>query len=163
GSGAREVTVVPVESETALRHLAWIEENRRKVGQMTDGKVAYVYLPDTSAPGYTSFNRYYYAQVGKQAAVIDERFNGGGMLADYIINAMRVPLMAYLATREGEISTSPAGAIFGPKVMIVNEYAGSGGDAMPWYFRKTGLGPLVGMRTSCGPVGTAGCPGLLYG
>jgi tricorn protease len=163
GSGAREVTVVPVESETALRHLAWIEENRRKVAQMTDGRVAYVYLPDTSAPGYTSFNRYYYAQVGKDAAVIDERFNGGGMLADYIINAMRVPLLAYLSTREGEISTSPAGAIFGPKVMIINEYAGSGGDAMPWYFRKTGLGPLVGMRTWGGLVGIGGYPELMDG
>src|SRR5207248_8644487 len=146
GSRSREVTVVPVESETALRHLAWIAENQRKVDRMTDGRVAYVYLPDTSAPGYTSFNRYYYAQVGKEEAVIDERFNGGGMLADYIINAMRVPLLAYLSTREGDISTSPAGAIFGPKVMIINEYAGSGGAAMPWYFRKTGLRPRVGMR-----------------
>ena len=153
GTGSREVTVVPVEDETALRNLAWIEDNRRKVDQLSGGRVAYVYLPDTYAGGFTNFNRYYFAQVGKQAAVIDERFNGGGQLADYIIDYLRRPLLSYFTMREGEDITTPIEAIFGPKVMIINESAGSGGDALPWMFRKTGIGPLVGKRTWGGLVG----------
>jgi tricorn protease len=153
GSGARDVTVVPVEDEGGLRNLAWIEGNRRKVDQMTGGRVAYVYLPDTYAGGYTNFNRYYFAQVGKEAAVIDERFNGGGDLADYIIDYLRRPLLNYFTMREGKDITTPIEAIFGPKVMIINELAGSGGDALPWMFRRTGIGPLIGKRTWGGLVG----------
>ena len=163
GANSREVTVVPVESETALRNLAWIEDNRRRVDQLSGGRLAYVYLPNTSVTGYTNFNRYYFAQIGKDGAVIDERFNGGGTAADYIIDHMRRPLMNYWATREGEDFTTPLGAIFGPKAMIVNEYAGSGGDAMPWYFRKAGLGPLVGKRTWGGLVGIYDYPQLIDG
>ncbi len=153
GSGSREVTVVPIEDETALRNLAWIEGNRRKVDQMTGGKVAYVYLPDTAEGGYTNFNRYFFAQVGKQAVIIDERFNGGGDIADYVIDYLRRPLLSYWTMREGQDITTPIEAIFGPKVMIVNEMAGSGGDAMPWLFRRAGIGPLVGHRTWGGLVG----------
>jgi tricorn protease len=153
GSGSREVTVVPVEDETGLRNLAWIEDNRRKVDQMTGGRVAYVYLPDTAQGGYTNFNRYFFAQVGKQAVIIDERFNGGGDIADYVIDYLRRPLLSYWTLREGEDLTTPIEAIFGPKVMIVNEMAGSGGDAMPWLFRRAGIGPLVGHRTWGGLVG----------
>ena len=97
GTGAREVTVVPVESEENLRHLAWIEGNRRKVDELTGGRVAYVYLPNTAGAGYSNFNRYYFAQVGKQAAIIDERFNGGGQLADYIVDQLRRPLLSKVA------------------------------------------------------------------
>jgi len=153
GSGSREVTVIPVEDETGLRNLAWVESNRRKVDQMTGGRVAYVYLPDTYAGGYTNFNRYYFAQTGKEAAVIDERFNGGGVIADYVIDFLRKPLLSYWHMREGEDMTTPILGIFGPKVMIINEMAGSGGDAMPWLFRRTGIGPLVGKRTWGGLVG----------
>jgi tricorn protease len=153
GTGAREVTVVPVDNEDALRNLAWIEDNRRRVDEMTGGRVAYVYLPDTYAGGYTNFNRYYFAQVGKEAAVIDERYNGGGDIADYIIEYLRRPLLSYWTLREGTDITTPIEAIFGPKVMIINEMAGSGGDALPWMFRKTGIGPLVGKRTWGGLVG----------
>ncbi len=163
GTAAREVTVVPVESETGLRHLAWIEENRRKVYEASGGKLAYVYLPDTGGGGYTNFNRYYFAQVDKEGAVIDERFNGGGLAADYIIDYMRRPLLSYWATREGEDFTTPLGSIFGPKVMIINEFAGSGGDAMPWYFRKAGIGPLIGKRTWGGLVGIYDYPQLIDG
>ncbi len=163
GAGSREVTVVPIENEMGLRHLAWIEENRRKVDQATAGRVAYVYLPNTAEAGYANFNRYYFSQVDKQAAIIDERFNGGGMAADYIIDAMRRPLMNYWATRYGEIFTTPLASIFGPKVMIINEYAGSGGDAMPWYFRRARIGPLIGKRTWGGLVGIFGFPPLLDG
>jgi tricorn protease len=163
GTGSREVTVVPVEDEWSLRHLAWIEENRRKVDQMSGGRVAYVYLPNTARQGYQSFNRYFFAQVDREGAVIDERFNGGGQIADYIIDAMRRPLMNYWATREGEDFPAPVGAIFGPKAMIINEMAGSGGDLMPWYFRKAGLGPLIGKRTWGGLVGIGGYPQLIDG
>ena len=153
GSKARDVIVVPVEDEGGLRNLAWIEGNRRKVDQMTGGRVAYVYLPDTYAGGYTNFNRYYFAQVGKEAAIIDERFNGGGDIADYIIDYLRRPLLNYFTMREGQDITTPTEAIFGPKVMIINELAGSGGDALPWMFRRTGIGPLIGKRTWGGLVG----------
>jgi tricorn protease len=163
GSGSREVTVVPVESETSLRNLAWIDDNRRKVDQLSGGKLAYVYLPDTSVGGYTNFNRYYFAQVDKEGAVIDERFNGGGTAADYIIDYMRRPLMNYWTTREGSDFTTPVGSIFGPKVMIINEFAGSGGDAMPWYFRTAKVGPLVGKRTWGGLVGIYDYPQLIDG
>jgi tricorn protease len=163
GASSREVTVVPVANEVGLRNLAWIESNRRKVDEMTGGRLAYVYLPDTAGGGYTNFNRYYFAQIDKEGAVIDERFNSGGTAADYIIDYMRRPLMNYWSTREGEDFPTPVGSIFGPKAMIINEYAGSGGDAMPWYFRKAGIGPLVGKRTWGGLVGIYGAPGLIDG
>ncbi|HTS11192.1 MAG TPA: PDZ domain-containing protein [Candidatus Limnocylindrales bacterium] len=163
GSGSRDVTVVPVESETALRNLDWIEGNRRKVDKLSGGKLAYVYLPNTAGAGYTNFNRYYFAQVGKEGAVLDERFNGGGDLADYIIDYLRRPVMSFVQTREGETYSEPQEAIYGPKTMIINEFAGSGGDAMPWYFRKAGIGPLVGMRTWGGLVGIGNYPQLIDG
>jgi tricorn protease len=163
GANSREVTVVPVATETALRNLAWIEDNRRKVDQMTGGRLAYVYVPDTSGGGYTSFNRYFFAQTDKEGAVIDERFNSGGALADYIVDYLKRPLLNFIATREGEVITTPGGAIFGPKAMIINELAGSGGDAMPWYFRKMNVGPLVGKRTWGGLVGIFSVPQLMDG
>jgi tricorn protease len=163
GKDSREVTVVPVESEENLRHRAWIEGNRRKVDQATGGRVAYVYVPNTAGAGYTSFNRYFFSQVGKEAVIIDERFNEGGQLADYIIDHLRRSLMSKVVTREGQDWSSPSEAIYGPKVMIINEMSGSGGDALPWYFRKAGLGPLVGKRTWGGLVGIGGYPELIDG
>ncbi|HMG33832.1 MAG TPA: PDZ domain-containing protein [Blastocatellia bacterium] len=163
GANSREVTVVPVPNEQGLRNLAWIEDNRRKVDQLSGGKLAYVYLPNTAGEGYTNFNRYYFAQIDRQGAVIDERYNGGGSAADYIIDYMRRPLMNYWVTREGEQFTTPVGSIFGPKAMIINEFAGSGGDLMPWLFRKAGIGPLVGKRTWGGLVGIYDYPQLMDG
>jgi tricorn protease len=163
GANAREVTVVPVDNEFGLRNLAWIEGNRRKVDQLSGGRLAYVYLPNTSVAGFTNFNRYYFEQVDKAGAVIDERFNGGGSAADYIVDYLRRPLMNYFMTRDGEPFTTPTGSIFGPKVMIVNELAGSGGDLMPWLFRKLKIGPLVGKRTWGGLVGIFGTPSLIDG
>jgi tricorn protease len=156
GTGARDVTVVPVESESGLRQLAWVEDNRRKVEQLSHGKLAYIYLPDTASGGYTFFNRYFFAQAGKQGAVVDERFNGGGSNTDYILDYLRRTLMNYRATRDGEDMTTPVSLIFGPKAMIINEYAGSGGDAMPWHFRQAKIGVLVGKRTWGGLVGFHG-------
>ncbi|HET9742820.1 MAG TPA: PDZ domain-containing protein [Terriglobales bacterium] len=163
GKGAHSVQVVPIESETSLRNRAWMDANRRKVDELSGGKLAYIYLPDTANGGYTNFNRYFYSQVGKQGAVIDERFNGGGKAADYVIDQLRQPLMSYWLPRDGKVFTTPNGAIFGPKVMIINEHAGSGGDAMPWYFREAKLGPLVGTRTWGGLVGIGGTPSLMDG
>lgn len=161
GANSREVTVVPVPNETGLRNFAWIEDNRRKVDQLTGGRVGYVYMPDTAGGGYTNFNRYFFSQIGKEAVIIDERFNGGGSIADYVIDYLRRPLMGRFSMREGEDITVPMEGIFGPKVMITNEMAGSGGDAMPWLFRKAGIGPLVGMRTWGGLVGHYTGPGDL--
>jgi tricorn protease len=161
GAGAREVIVTPVDSETGLRNLAWIEDNRRKVDQMTNGRVAYIYMPDTAFGGHINFNRYFFAQIDKEAAIIDERFNGGGALATDIVEYLKRPLLSYVATRDGEDEPEPQGAIFGPKVMIINEFAGSGGDAMPWYFKRAGVGKLIGKRTWGGLVGRALAPPLM--
>jgi tricorn protease len=156
GAGSREVTVVPVESEEGLRELAWVEDNRRKVEQLSNGKLAYIYLPDTAAGGYTYFNRYFFSQAGKQGAVVDERFNEGGANTDYILDYLRRSLMNFRSTRDGEDMTTPVSLIRGPKVMIINEYAGSGGDAMPWHFRQAKIGLIVGKRTWGGLVGFYG-------
>jgi tricorn protease len=152
GTGAREVTVIPVWEETGLRSLAWIEDNRRKVDRMTNGRVAYIYLPNTGLRGYNNFTRYFFAQIGKEAAIIDERFNGGGRLATDIIEYLNRPLLSSSAARDGEDRLQPH-AIYGPKVMIINEVAGSGGDALPWYFKRAGVGKLIGKRTWGGLVG----------
>lgn len=163
GANAREVTVVPVEEEYGLRNLAWIEENRRKVDRLSGGRLAYVYLPNTAEAGYRNFNRYYFAQIGREGAVIDERFNGGGDVADYVIDYLKRPLISHWSTRYGEDFTTPQNAIFGPKTMIINEYAGSGGDALPWMFRQQHVGKLVGKRTWGGLVGIFGFPPLIDG
>lgn len=161
--GSSLVTVVPVGNERALRTRDWIEGNRRKVDKMSNGRLAYVYLPNTSFAGYVNFNRYYFAQQNKEGAVIDERFNGGGSVADYFVDLMSRPLMAYFATRDGKEVTTPIAQIFGPKVMIINEYAGSGGDALPYFFRFRKIGPLVGKRTWGGLVGHHGGVDLIDG
>ncbi|HEX8119526.1 MAG TPA: PDZ domain-containing protein [Pyrinomonadaceae bacterium] len=163
GSGAREVIVVPVASETGLRSRDWIESNRRKVDKVSGGRLAYVYVPNTSGAGYESFNRYFFAQTQKDGAVIDERFNGGGSLADHIVEYLSRPLLNFIHFREGRDVPTPMGAIYGPKAMIINELAGSGGDALPWYFRKMKIGPLVGKRTWGGLVAAFPMPQLMDG
>ena len=160
---AHEVTVVPVDSDHALRNLDWIESNRRKVGELSGGKVAYIYMPNTGGAGYSNFNRYFYSQLDKQAVVLDERYNEGGFIADYIVNALGQKLLSGMKERDGEPMHDPVGAIFGPKAMIINQSAGSGGDAMPWYFRKAELGTIVGVRTWGGLVGIGGYPTLMDG
>ena len=163
GKGARDITVIPIRSEAALRNQDWIDGNQRKVDQLSGGKLAYVYLPDTGEGGFTNFNRYYFAQDDKQGAVIDERFNAGGQVADYIIEAMKRPTMDYWSPRYGKIDRTPNASIPGAKVMITNEFSGSGGDAMPYLFRQQKVGPLVGKRTWGGLVGIGGIPTLMDG
>jgi tricorn protease len=159
-TGARQVTVVPVANEQALRTRAWVESNRREVEKLSGGKIAYVYLPNTGQPGYTSFNRYYFAQQDKQGVVVDERYNGGGSAADYIIDVLQRDFDGYFNNVAGDRYpfTSPAAGIWGPKVMIINEMAGSGGDLMPWMFHHRKIGLLVGKRTWGGLVHTADTP-----
>ncbi|QQS47131.1 MAG: PD40 domain-containing protein [Acidobacteriota bacterium] len=163
GTGSRDVTVVPIANELGLRTLDWVEENRRKVDRMSDGKLAYVYLPDTARGGYTYFNRYFFSQTDKQGIVIDERFNSGGQAADYVIDYLRKPLMSFWALRDGEDFRQPFGTMPGPKAMLINEYSGSGGDYLPYMFRRVGLGPLIGKRTWGGLVGIGGYPQLIDG
>ena len=161
--GSRLITVVPVASEDTLRTRAWVESNRRLVDKLSNGKLAYVWLPNTANPGYTFFTRYFYAQQDKEGAVIDERYNHGGMVADYIVNELDRKAMGYFALRDGTPSTSPIAGIYGPKVMLINESAGSGGDALPYYFRLRKVGPLIGTRTWGGLVGTLGIPATIDG
>lgn len=163
GKDSRDVTVVPLDDEFPLRNLAWEEDNRRKVDQLSGGKVAYVHVPDTATGGFINFNRYYFAQVGKQAAVIDERYNHGGQIADYIIDLLSRPLRNCDITREGGEFCSPLAQIYGPKTMIINEMSGSGGDALPWMFKQDKVGPLVGSRTWGGLVGIYNYPPLIDG
>ena len=163
GKDAREVTVVPVDNEFALRNRAWEEDNRRKVDELSGGKLAYVHVPDTGEGGYTNFNRFYFAQVGKQGAIIDERYNHGGEIADYIIDMLKRPLRNCAISREGEKFCSPLAQIYGPKTMVINEMSGSGGDALPWMFKQDGVGPLVGTRTWGGLVGIYNYPRLMDG
>lgn len=164
GSEARDVTVVPLASETMLRHLAWVDANRRTVAKLSNGTLAYVYVPNTATEGYTRFNRYFFAQQDKQGAIVDERFNSGGDVADYMVEylARKAPFN-YVTARYGADIPIPAGAIYGPKAMLINEYAGSGGDELPWLFRRAGVGPLVGKRTWGGLVGIGSYPTLLDG
>ena len=156
GAGSREVTVVPLASEQALRNLAWVEDNRRKVDELSKGRLAYIYLPDTTVAGFTFFNRYFFPQAGREGAVVDERFNGGGTMTDYILTYLQRQLLNYRTTRDGEDTTWPVSLIPGPKALIINEYAGSGGDAMPFHFRELKIGPLIGKRTWGGLVGFFG-------
>jgi tricorn protease len=163
--GARQITVVPVANEQGLRTRAFVEANRRLVDRLSSGQLAYVYLPNTSQPGYTSFNRYYFAQQDKKGAIIDERFNGGGSAADYIIDILQRDFDGYFNNVAGDRKpfTSPAAGIWGPKVMIINEMAGSGGDLMPYMFHYRKVGLLVGKRTWGGLVHTADTPTFVDG
>lgn len=163
GKNSRTVTVEPLANELALRNREWIEGNLRKVEKATDGKVGYVYVPDTAGQGVAYFKRYFYPQVDKDALIIDERFNSGGQIADYYIEALTRPFASYWAPRYGTEWRSPSAAVFGPKVMIADEGAGSGGDMLPYMFKKFKVGPVVGKRTWGGLVGISGYPTLMDG
>ena len=163
GSGSRTLRVVPIKKEQPLRHRDWVEGNLRKVDKATDGRVAYVYVPNTAGQGHTYFKRYFFPQVHKEAIIIDERFNGGGSVADYYIDMLRRPFICNWNMRYGADLKTPSASIQGPKVMIIDETAGSGGDLLPWMFRKLGLGKLIGKRTWGGLVGMLGFPALMDG
>jgi tricorn protease len=163
GSGSRTVQVVPIANEGALRNRDWVEGNLKKVDKATGGRVAYVYVPNTGGSGHTYFKRYFYPQVHKDGVIVDERFNGGGSVADYYIDILRRPFIANWAMRYGADLKTPFASIQGPKAMIIDETAGSGGDLLPWMFHKYKMGPLIGQRTWGGLVGILGFPVLMDG
>jgi len=163
GKDSRNVKVVPLSNDYSLRNRDWVESNIDKVDKATNGKVAYVYVPNTSTLGHTYFKRYFYPQAHKDAIIIDERFNGGGSVADYYIDILRRPFICNWNMRYGADLKTPSASIQGPKVMLINESAGSGGDLLPWMFRKLKLGTLIGTRTWGGLVGTLGFPILMDG
>jgi len=162
-AGSRIVRVVPVANEYSLRNRDWVEGNLKKVTEATNGQVAYVYVPNTAAQGHEYFKRYFFPQADRKAIIIDERFNGGGSLADYYIDILQRPVQAYWNMRYGLDLKSPSASIQGPKVMIIDETAGSGGDMLPWMFRKFRVGTLVGKRTWGGLVGILGFPEFIDG
>ena len=147
-TGSWQEVVKPIASEFNLRQRAWVEDNRRMVDKLSDGKLAYVWVPNTGSGGFISFNRYFFAQQDKKGAVIDERFNGGGLLDDYMVDLMNRKLRAAITNEapDGTPFRLPAG-ILGPKVLLINEMSGSGGDFFPWVFRQQKTGPLIGTRT----------------
>lgn len=155
--------MVPIPTEAALRNRAWVEGNLRKVDSATNGRVAYVYVPNTGGAGYQYFRRYFYPQAHKDGIIVDERFNGGGSYADYYIDILQRPLISYWAMRYGDDMKTPTASIQGPKAMIIDETAGSGGDMLPWMFRNLKMGPLIGKRTWGGLVGVLGFPVLMDG
>ena len=164
-TNARSVLVKPVSNERGLRSIDWIEGNRRKVDELSKGKLAYVYVPNTGGGGFTSFNRYYFAQQDKKGVVIDERNNGGGSAADYMMDIMSREIYGYFNSKAGDKRpwTTPIAGIWGPKVMLINERAGSGGDLLPYMFKMRNLGPLIGTRTWGGLVGTWDTPRFIDG
>ena len=163
GAGSRTIKVVPIADEGNLRNRDWVEGNIRKVHEATNGRVAYVYVPNTTTLGHIYFKRYFFPQADKEAIIVDERFNGGGSVADYYLDWLRKPVSSYWAMRYGADLKTPSASIQGPKVMIINEVAGSGGDFLPYMWRKFGMGKLVGTATWGGLVGTLGFPPLMDG
>jgi tricorn protease len=163
GRNAREIVVEPVDSERMMRLWSWIESNRRAVDKATNGRVGYVYLPNTAGAGYTFFNRMFFAQVDKEAIIIDERSNAGGQAANYITDVLSRRHLSGWKDRDGQIFNTPAGAIHGPKLMLIDQDAGSGGDYLPYSFRELGIGKLMGTRTWGGLIGIATNPSLVDG
>jgi tricorn protease len=161
--GAWDVLVELLDDETRLRHLEWIEGNRKRVDEATGGKVGYIYVESTGITGQTMLVRQFMAQFDKQGLIIDERFNSGGQIPDRFIELLNRKPLAYWAVRDGQTWQWPPVAHFGPMVMLINSWSGSGGDAFPDYFRKTGLGPLIGTRTWGGLIGITGAPDLIDG
>ncbi len=163
GSNAREETVTPVEDEYALRNRDWVEGNLERVNEATGGRVAYVYVPNTTTAGFDYFKRYFFPQVNKEAIIVDERFNGGGQIADYYIELLTRPYQNSWTYRYGADQHAPLAAIHGPKVLLIDETAGSGGDLFPYLWRLNELGPMIGKRTWGGLVGVLGYPEFIDG
>jgi tricorn protease len=161
--GARTVLVETMQSEARLRNLAWIDAKRQRVFEATKGRVGYIYVPSTGIDGQTELARQFYGQAAMDGLIIDERFNNGGQIPDRFVELLDRPVRNYWAVRAGQDWQWPQVAHQGPKVMLINEWSGSGGDAFPFYFKQAGLGPLVGQRTWGGLIGLSGAPGLVDG
>jgi tricorn protease len=161
--GAREERVQPVKSEQNLRYLDWVLATRARVEKASNGRIGYIHLPNTAEEGNRELFKYFYPQADKDALIVDDRYNGGGFIPDQMIALLSRPRLSYWARRGLEPTSTPAFAHTGPKVTLINGQAGSGGDAFPYYFKKTGLGPLIGTRTWGGLIGLSGTPPLLDG
>jgi len=161
--GTKTVIVQTMNDEYRLRNLAWIEGNRKRVEEATHGEVGYIYVPSTGIDGQNDLIRQFNAQWDKKGLIIDERFNDGGQIPDRFIEMLNRTPLAFWAIRDGLTWPWPPFAHFGPKVMLINGWSGSGGDAFPDYFRKKGLGPLIGARTWGGLIGISGAPALIDG
>jgi tricorn protease len=163
GAGARDEKVRPVKSEQSLRYYSWVKANREWVDKASGGRIGYIHLPDTAVAGNRELFKYFYPQASKEALILDDRYNGGGFIPDRMISLLSRPLLNYWVSRGVEPVTTPGFVNSGPKVCLINGSAGSGGDAFPYYFRKLGLGPLIGTKTWGGLIGLSGNPALLDG
>lgn len=163
GRNPREVVVEPIGNEFFMRLWSWIENNRKAVDAASEGRIGYVYLPNTAGAGYTLFNRMFFSQTDKDAMIIDERSNGGGQAANYITDVLNRTYLSGWKDRDGLIFNTPGGAMFGPKLMLIDQDAGSGGDFLPYSFREMGIGTLMGTRTWGGLIGISANPGLVDG
>jgi tricorn protease len=161
--GARAVLVETLRSESRLRNLEWIEANRRRVDEATGGRVGYIFVPNTGFSGQTELVRQFNSQMLKDGLIIDERFNAGGQLPDRFIEKMNRQMVTRIFFRHGAVVTQPAVNHYGPKVMLINGWAGSGGDAFPFFFKVLGVGPLIGERTWGGLIGPATAHSLIDG
>ncbi len=160
---ARDILLEPSGDESFLRHRAWIDANRRYVSEQTNGRVGYVYVPDTGVNGQNELMRQFFGQQRKDGLIIDERWNGGGQIPSRFVELLSRKPLAYWAVRDGEDWRWPYAGHFGPKAMLINGPSGSGGDCFPFFFKQAGLGKLIGMRTWGGLVGISGNPGLIDG
>ncbi|NTS39799.1 PD40 domain-containing protein [Flavisolibacter sp. BT320] len=162
-TGAKTAVVQTLGDEYRLRHLSWINDMAKRVSEATNGEVGYIYVPSTGVDGQNELIRQFNAQWQKKGLIIDERFNDGGQIPDRFIELLNRDPLAYWAIRDGSPWPWPPYAHFGPKVMLMNGWSGSGGDAFPDYFRRKGLGPLIGTRTWGGLIGISGTPPLIDG
>ena len=161
--GARTYTIKPIESEQELKYLNWVEERRAMVDRLSGGKIGYIHVPNTAVEGNRELHRGMYAQHNKAALIIDDRYNGGGFIPDHMADLLDRKVLSYWHRRGLEAQSTPGVVHNGPKAMLINHYSSSGGDAFPYYFRKKGLGQLIGTRTWGGLVGMSGNAGLVDG
>ncbi|CAM5218712.1 tricorn protease [Alishewanella longhuensis] len=163
GRNKRDIVIEPVTDESQLRLWHWVEQNRRYVAEKTAGQVAYVYLPNTADGGFYFFNRMFFGQTDKAAVILDERKNGGGQAANYITEILGRPFLSGWKDRDGLVFTTPGAGIYGPKTMLIDQDAGSGGDFLPWAFKRLGLGKTIGTRTWGGLIGISTNPAMIDG
>lgn len=161
--GARDVTIKTITSETGLRYLKWVNERRAMVDKLSGGRVGYIHLPNTAFEGNRELFRHFYAQVHKDALILDDRYNGGGFIPFNMIELLERPVLSYWSQRDRESFRTPQYAHMGPKACLINGYSSSGGDAFPHYFRERGMGKLFGTRTWGGLIGLQGNPGFVDG
>jgi tricorn protease len=153
--GSRNIIVETLRNESQLRYLEWMEKNRQRVEEASKGRIGYVYMPNTSTSGLNQLVRQFYAQINKDGFIIDERFNSGGDLPDRFLTLLERPVILYLSWRNGQNDSQPLKANTGPKVMLINGWSGSGGDALPYAFKNMGIGPVIGLRTAGALIGPA--------